>query len=135
MPGIELIRQLEEHQILQLHDLYSRQWWTSERTLADIRTMLSSSDMLFAYWDRHADKLVAFARVLTDHVYRAMIFDVIVDEQLRGFGVGKQLMNDILKETAHIERVELYCKEDKVPFYEKLGFTILPTTHLMRREL
>jgi GNAT superfamily N-acetyltransferase len=133
MHGFELIHQLEEHQVLQLHELYARQWWTEERTLEDVKKMLVSSDLLFAYWDKQVDKLAAFARVLTDHVYRAIIFDVIVDEELRGLGIGKQLMNDIMKETDHIERVELYCKEDKVPFYEKLGFSLLPTTWLMRK--
>lgn len=133
MPGYQLLRQLEEKQISQLHELYSRQWWTSGRTLEDIKKMLFSSDLLFAYWDKQIDRLAAFARVLTDHVYRAIVFDVIVDEELRGSGLGKQLMSDIINETSHIERVELYCKDDKVAFYEKLGFTTLPTTWLMRK--
>jgi predicted GNAT family N-acyltransferase len=89
--------------------------------------------MLFVYWDKQMDRVAAFARVLTDHVYRAIVFDVIVEEELRGSGLGKQLMTDIINETSHIERVELYCKDDKVAFYEKLGFTTLPTTWLMRK--
>lgn len=133
MSGYQLLRHLEEHQIPKLHELYARQWWTSQRTLADIKKMLAASDLLFAYWDEQKDKLAAFARVLTDHVYRAIIFDVIVDEELRGSGLGKKLMNDIINETSHIERVELYCKDDKIAFYEKLGFTTLPTTWLMRK--
>jgi GNAT superfamily N-acetyltransferase len=133
MPGFQLIHQLQEEQTLQLHELYSRQWWTRARTLEDVKKMLASSDLLFAYWDDEVKKLAAFARVLTDHVYRAMIFDVIVDEQFRGIGLGKQLMKDIIENTAHIERVELYCNDDKVLFYEKLGFSLLPDTRLMRK--
>jgi GNAT superfamily N-acetyltransferase len=133
MSVYQLIHQLDDNQILQLHQLYSQQWWTKERTLDDMKKMLASSDLLFAYWDEQEQQLFAFARVLTDHVYRALIFDVIVDERLRGLGIGKKLMNDVLAETSHIERVELYCKDDKIPFYEKLDFSLLPHTWLMRK--
>ncbi len=53
--------------------------WAAHRSPADLQTMLAGSVCVGAW---QADRLVGFARVITDGVYRALLEDVVVDEVL-----------------------------------------------------
>jgi GNAT superfamily N-acetyltransferase len=95
--------------------------WARGRTTDGIRAMLARTDYHFSAWD--GLKLVGFARVLTDGVYRATVWDVVVHPDYQGRGVGEELMSRLL---AHplLSRVEKFWlnTRDKFTFYEKFGF-------------
>ena len=46
-------------------------------------------------WDK--DKLIGFARFLTDFVFNGQINNVVVDKEYKGMGIGKHLINFIKK--------------------------------------
>jgi ribosomal protein S18 acetylase RimI-like enzyme len=96
--------------------------WATGRTAEQARDMLAHTDLAISAWD--GDRLVGFGRVLTDYVFRASIWDVIVDPSYQGQDIGTQIMLRILHHPA-LHRVELFwlCTRDKQAFYEKLGFT------------
>ena len=135
MPYQKTDRLSTDH-IQQLHRLYQNEWWTRERTLQDVQVMVQHSDFIFGVLEIENSRLVGFARVLTDRVFKAFIFDVIVAEGYRNEGIGKELMQWILehaplKSVAHFE---LYCLPEMAPFYEKWGFSSdLGRLTLMRR--
>ncbi|WP_447973739.1 GNAT family N-acetyltransferase [Nitrospira sp. Kam-Ns4a] len=106
----------------QLLRLFDQAPWAKGRTLEDAREMLASTDLAISAWD--GDRLVGFGRVLTDYVYRASIWDVIVDQAYQGQDIGSALMQQILQHPS-LKRVELFwlCTRDKQAFYEKLGFS------------
>ena len=87
------ITSLNDTQIRQLHQLYQNEWWTKGRTLDDVRRMLDHSDYLFGLCEPQTDDLVAFARVLTDRIFKAFILDVIVAPRHRGHRVGAAMMD------------------------------------------
>lgn len=127
---------LSERHLEQLHELYQREWWTKGRSLAEVRRAAFNSDFVFALVDE-ADRLVAFARVLTDKVFKALIFDVIVRSDHRGEGLGRRLMDHIVRhpELESVRHLELYCLPDMVPFYEQWGFSLdVSGVLFMRRE-
>jgi hypothetical protein len=66
-----IIDALSDAQIEQLHVLYQGEWWTTGRTLADVREMMAHCDFIFGVVERDSPELVGFARVLTDHPSRA----------------------------------------------------------------
>ena len=139
MPSnIGLVHQLSPQQIEELHALYQTQWWTSSRSLASVHTMIHRTSFLFGLVDHNDnDSLVGFARVLSDCVYKALIFDLIVNEKYRKQGLGVRLMQSIKShpELAEVKHFELYCHPDMVQFYEQQGFTSdLPNHVLMRKE-
>ena len=86
--------------------------------------MLAECDLLFAFADGETGELVGFARVLTDFVYRAYLFDVIVKASHRGRGVGEALMEAVVRHPRlqNVDTLELWCRPELVPFYEKWGF-------------
>jgi GNAT superfamily N-acetyltransferase len=98
--------------------------------------MLRQSDIVVGFCLPQSGELIAFARVLTDYVYKALILDLIVDERYRAQGVGRQLLTDVVAHPllSNVAHLELYCRPDVAPFYEAWGFTTDPEALcLMRR--
>ncbi len=123
--AIAIVRQLSEAQILDLCRLYRETWWASDRTLKDVRRMLAHSDIVLGLHDDQQDRLVGFARILTDSVYKAFLLDVMVAESYRGLGLGRYLIDTVLTlpELASVRDIQLYCLPDMVAFYEKWDFS------------
>jgi predicted GNAT family N-acyltransferase len=122
---IEAIEHLTDEQVKDLHRLYQSEWWTEGRSLSDVERILQHSDIIVAFCDSVTRELLAFARVLTDYVYTALILDVIVEASHRGSGIGRSLMDSMLDHPAlaDVSRFELSCLPDLVPFYRRWGFT------------
>ncbi|SFU21212.1 GNAT family N-acetyltransferase [Mesorhizobium sp. YR577] len=133
---LQMHHSLNDHQVDQLVALFQEEWWTKGRTKADVVKALASGGPVFAFIDPDADELVAFARAMTDGVYKAMIFDIIVKSTWRNTGLGGLLMETVMNNPAlvSIKHRELYCLAEMVPFYEKWGFTDeLTGLHFMRK--
>jgi ribosomal protein S18 acetylase RimI-like enzyme len=123
-PSYYVINCVDDHRFPQLMELYSREWWTHYRTEEQVRELLKRSNLVVGLCDESDDRLVAFARVLTDHVFRAFIFDVIVAPEHRGAGLGHRLMQELLAHpiVREVELIELYCRPELVAYYVRLGF-------------
>jgi GNAT superfamily N-acetyltransferase len=132
--GIRVRDTLEPARVGELLELYRSAWWAARRSAADVQRMLAETDLVLALVD--GERLVAFARVLTDFTYRAVVFDVIVAPDDRGRGLGARLMDALVEHPrlSAVESVELVCQPGLVPFYERWGFTAgVGTSTLMRR--
>jgi predicted GNAT family N-acyltransferase len=108
-----------------LMELYRHEWWTNQRREEDVACMLQHTDLVVGVCTDPGGQLVGFTRVLTDRVFKAVIFDVIVAREHRGAGLGKRLIDYVIVHpmVAGVRHVELYCKREMIPFYKKWGFT------------
>ena len=105
----------------QLLGLFHQAPWAKGRSVDDAKEMLRHTDLTLCVWD--GDRLIGFGRVLTDFIYRATIWDVIVDRAYQGQGVGTEIVRRILNHP-RLERVEHFWLCTRRPgFYEKLGFS------------
>ncbi|QFF99169.1 GNAT family N-acetyltransferase [Psychrobacillus glaciei] len=133
--NFKIIEEFDENQLKEVHSLFKNEWWTKERQLPEIRKMIESSGVVIGLIDNDTEELIGFARAITDTLYRAFIFDVIAKENSRNSGIGTILMNSILDHplVREVDRVELYCPERLVGYYEKFGFsTDVNGSNLMR---
>lgn len=132
---LQRVQSLSSDQIDDLLDMYRNEWWSTDRRREDVERMLRETDETIAFADSDGH-LVAFARVLTDYVYRATIYDVIVDEDLRGEGVGDQLMEALIHhpELSEVEHLDLQCLDEMQGFYRRHGFEPQSHLNIMRRE-
>ena len=121
------VNTLTEDQILQLYGLYQKEWWSNRRTLEEARIVVAHSSLLIGLVEPDTQRLVGFCRLLTDFVFRGTILDVIVAEDWRDRGLGRQLLEAVLTH-ARLQTVQtlwLCCLPDMVEFYRKWGFDIM----------
>jgi N-acetylglutamate synthase-like GNAT family acetyltransferase len=116
-----VIREGHDVDIRQLQTLYHHAPWAAGRDLDGIKQMLSNTDYVFSAWDDR--RLIGFARVLTDRIYRATLWDVVVYPDDQGKGVGESLMKTILSHPV-LSKVQKFWlnTRDKQVFYERFGF-------------
>jgi predicted GNAT family N-acyltransferase len=99
--------------------LYRSERWWPERTEPQMASVLETAPAVGA-WEH--DRLVGFARAVTDGVTRAYLEDVIVLPEMRRHGVGRELVVCLLGELAPVPLVTIFCQEGLAPFYESHGF-------------
>jgi GNAT superfamily N-acetyltransferase len=99
--------------------LYRAEGWWPERSVDQVAMVLDAFPAVGAW---HGDRLVGFARCVSDGVLRAYIEDVVVAPDVRGLGVGRALVAAIVEQLQPIPVVSLFCDPGLVPFYEQAGF-------------
>ena len=119
-----IVSQLTENQISELVDLYKNEFWSNKRTHQDVVQMLAALDIIIALVDDN-EKLIGFTRLLTDFVYRAIIFDVIIKPTHRNMKLSSKLMDAVVNhpQLKSIDWIALCCLPEMVPYYERWGFT------------
>ena len=124
MDKYRIVEILTESQVSELMDLYKNEFWSDKRTREDVVKMLASTDVIIGLVDE-CDRLIGITRVLTDFVYRAMIFDVIIKPTHRNMGLGAKLMDAVLNhpKLQTVEHFYLNCLPNMMPFYERWGFS------------
>ena len=109
----------------ELTALYEAYDWWADREVESVREALANS---IAVGVREDGELVASARVVTDGVYYAKCYDVVVREERRGEGIGAELLDAVV---SHPELEDVFlsltCREGLVPFYERCGFEPYPS--------
>ncbi len=94
--------------------------------------MLSGSSVVVSAWV--GSRLVGFGRATTDGVFRAVLWDVVVDQAHQGRGLGRRVVETLLGSAtvAAAQRVYLMTSRS-APFYGALGFDPVGDQQLMRR--
>jgi ribosomal protein S18 acetylase RimI-like enzyme len=121
-PSIHFCEQKSDIDLEQLQALFNAHaFWAKERRIEDLAIAIEHSDPTISMWD--GEKLVGFARATSDGIYRAMIWDVVIDEAYRGLGLGRQLVATLVNhpKLTRVERVYLTTSHQQ-NFYERLGF-------------
>ena len=135
MTGYRFVEEIDDRLRRELMELYRHEWWTDQRGEDDVAHMLQHTDLVVGVCADPGAQLVGFARVLTDRTYKAVIFDVIVAQTHRGTGLGRRLMQYVVDHPmlTQVRHIELYCKPELNPFYERCGFsTPEPEMNFMR---
>jgi GNAT superfamily N-acetyltransferase len=107
-------------------ELYESHWWWAGRSLDDIERALEGSDAYVGIHGADDGELLGSARVVTDYVYTAWVMDVIVRDDYRGEGVGREVMAAVCDhpDLASVNELILTCREGVAPFYERCGFEV-----------
>ncbi len=107
-------------------------FWAQGRSLGDLRRMLAGSAAVVSLW--RGRRLVGFGRASSDGVFRAVLWDVVIPEDLQGQGLGRQLVEALLNtpQLQGVERVYLMTT-NSAGFYEQLGFQRVEGQQLLLR--
>ena len=92
------------------------------------RVFTGSYLCVFAYSD---GRLVGAARAISDGVTSSAIYDVVVDPDYQGRGIGKQVMLFMLERLPKTS-VMLVSVARHQAFYRRLGFKKLTTAYMLK---
>lgn len=115
----------------QLQNLFVKTaFWARSRNMDDLQMAIANSNPVVTVWD--GDRLIGFARATSDGVYRAGIWDVVVDPDYQGVGLGRKLVQTVLSHpmVSKVERVYLTTTHQQ-SFYERIGFERNETTTMV----
>jgi GNAT superfamily N-acetyltransferase len=134
--AFKVVSSLTSDQVDDLMQMYQFTYWAQDRSREEVERMLADSDYLFGVVEPANWRLGAFARVLSDNVFRAVIFDVVVHPDFRGKGLTKVIFESISTHPVlgRVEDVLLYCRDDVIELYERFGFEEYEDMHLMIRK-
>ena len=102
-------------------DLIEKQYWGPSRVRRTTKKAFENSYSFVLLKDGAS---VGCARVVTDFVTCAYIEDVVVEDSLRGMGIGQWMIDQIMHCPDLAEQHRwLLMTVDAQSFYRKLGFT------------
>lgn len=78
----------------------------------------NSFAVVFVY---DGDRIVGVARALSDGLFQAAVYNVALDEEYQGKGIGRELITRLLDQLKG-QNVVLYTHPHTVEMYEKFGF-------------
>lgn len=103
-----------------LHDTY----WAASRS-REVQDAAIDASQNFSVFDA-SGRQVAYARVVTDGATFAYLCDVVVDDALRGHGVGRFLVAQVMQHLQALGDLEiLLTSRDAGDLYRKAGFSPL----------
>ncbi|WP_320663651.1 GNAT family N-acetyltransferase [Prochlorococcus sp. MIT 1223] len=110
--------------------LQQNTFWAKNRSHKALKIMLSNSSVVISIWK--GTRLVGFGRANSDGIFRATLWDVVIANDSQGLGIGRILVEALLKapQLQKVEKVYLMttnCSE----FYEQLGFKIVSNQKLL----
>ena len=111
--------------------LYDGAGWWPGWALDGIQRAIAASIAVGA-WD--GERLVGFARAISDGEHRAYIEDVVIDPGYRGQKIGEGLVAALVAELGNVHIVSLFCEPERVAFYGRNGFRASQTQIMMHRE-
>jgi GNAT superfamily N-acetyltransferase len=103
--------------------LSEQSYWAQGRSREAVETSIANSLCFGLY---QGDRQVGFARIVTDYANFGWLCDVFVDNELRGQGLGKWLVQTVLNhpDVARIRGLMLATR-DAHELYRRYGFEIL----------
>lgn len=109
-----------------IHRFLSQSYWAEEIPLEVVQRSIRGSLCFGVY---HNNKQIGFARIITDEATFAYLCDVFIDENFRGKGISKWLMETIIAYPGlqGLRRFMLATR-DAHGLYRQYGFTELTFT-------
>ena len=117
----KIIKNDTEYNLDDLTKLLNTSYWAKNRKKETVKKTVENSLCYFAY-DTNKNKLIGFARAITDYTTNYYLCDVIVDKEYRGEEIGKKLVETLINDENLINLRGLLSKKETKKFYEKFGF-------------
>lgn len=96
------------------------------RPLKKVKIAIDNSFLIVSFFYQNNDKkkLIAFARATSDNTFNATIWDVVVHPKFQKKGLGKILIQEVIKQLRYsdINTITLFADPQVLKFYTNLGF-------------
>jgi ribosomal protein S18 acetylase RimI-like enzyme len=106
-------------------------YWADLRPVEKIDKSMENSKCVGLYVDG-VERLVGFARVISDYATTYYLCDVIIDEDYQHKGLGKALVSYVVSMPDYKGLRGLLVTKDAHKLYEKYGYEIINDRAMMR---
>ena len=119
--GLELDDDPARVDLEELHRFLSTEaYWARGRPRETVERLVREAQRVVGLYQ--GDRLVGFCRAVTDGVSIVYLADVYVLPELRGRGLGMELVREMIENGPYVKRKWILHTEDAHGLYEKLGF-------------
>ena len=120
------------HQILALYKMEG--WWIESNDDVDLVKQIIAGSHCFMIVEDEG-RVKGMGRAISDGVSDAYIQDVAVDKAFRGRGIGKEIILRLVNRLNQdgVNWVGLIAERGSHPFYERMGFSVMPDSTPMLR--
>lgn len=113
-----------------IHKLLAATYWANKRPIERIDRSIDTS---FCFGTYHGSRQIGFARVITDWATTYLLCDVVIDEEYRGKGIGKKLVETIIQSEELKYLSGFLGTNDAHGMYEQFGFVRDVERFMVRR--
>lgn len=108
----------------EMRDVYRSVGW-KKHTNEIIKQVFEASNVhAFVEYD---GRIVGFGRAMTDGVFNAAIYDVVVHQDYQKQGIARKIMEFLLNELRDVSCVHLIATTGNEEFYQRLGLKKVKT--------
>ncbi|GLC80537.1 GNAT family N-acetyltransferase [Lacrimispora brassicae] len=91
----------------------------SDRSAEEQEIIFTNSYAVVFVYDR--ERIIGVGRALSDGICQAAVYNIALDEEYQGYGIGRKLIRLLLDQVKG-QNVILYTHPRTVALYEKMGF-------------
>ncbi|MCG7337930.1 GNAT family N-acetyltransferase [Staphylococcus sp. ACRSN] len=104
--------------------VYQSNGWLNHNQEEIIKIFNISTHVIIAKENGH---VVGFSRALSDGVYNAAIYDLVVHTDYQKRGIGREIIKQMLEHLGDLSCVHLIATTGNEALYEEMGFSKLKT--------
>lgn len=105
-----------------LADLFISVKWSSGNYPEKLKIAMENSHTVLSAWD--GDKLIGLINCLSDGSMTAYFHYLLIRPEYQGSGIGKRLVNMILKIYEEYPSKVIISYDKEIEFYKKCGFVV-----------
>ena len=123
---VKIIESWPDDQLVELYKAGG--WWLDHYTTDGLDDLIKGSFAFAVVIDESSGQAVGMGRAISDGVSDAWLQDIVVLEEFRGRGLGRAIIEKLLKHcmSCGLVWVGLVAEPGSRKFYEPLGFEKLP---------
>jgi ribosomal protein S18 acetylase RimI-like enzyme len=95
--------------------------WPNPPSSEKLYKILNNSSHFLLAIEVDTDQVIGFINALSDNVLSAYIPLLEVKMEYRSRGIGKELVERMMRNLKEYYMIDIICDENMIPFYEKVG--------------
>jgi GNAT superfamily N-acetyltransferase len=115
--------------IEKIKSMLAGSYWANRRSGQQIEKSIDNS---LCYGVYHGSKQIGFARVVTDYATMYWLCDVIIDEEYRGMGIGKKLVECLASSEELDGLMGILGTKDAHGLYAQCGYETIQDRFMRR---
>ncbi|MZP30012.1 GNAT family N-acetyltransferase [Heliobacterium undosum] len=115
-----------------IYQFLASSYWANKRSIEAINKSIETSLCFGVY---HGNRQIGFARIVSDFATMYWLADVMIDEEYRGLGIGKKLIETILASEELKGLNGILGTLDAHRLYEQFGFVKNADRFMVRRPI